>query len=116
MGDRRGRRPKRPWATTPPGLLSVGPETCTTKPCHFPFVVVRLDLLRTRSLAFGFIFPSNRAARTSDQPIVRRPAHPRRLVRVLVIGRVAAKPQAQLASAPDSRWRRRQAHKCALIE
>jgi hypothetical protein len=35
------------------------------------------------------------------QPIVRRPAHPRRLVGVLVIGRVAAKPQAQLASAPE---------------
>src|SRR5262245_44396857 len=34
------------------------------------------------------------------EPIVRRPAHPRRLVGVLVIGRVAAKPQAQLASAP----------------
>ena len=35
------------------------------------------------------------------EPIVRRPAHPRRLVGVLVIGRVAAKPQAQLASAPE---------------
>src|SRR5262245_45317823 len=33
--------------------------------------------------------------------IVRRPAHPRRLVGVLVIGRIAAKPQAQLASAPE---------------
>jgi hypothetical protein len=32
---------------------------------------------------------------------VRRPAHPRRLVGVLVIGRVAAKSQAQLASAPE---------------
>jgi hypothetical protein len=32
------------------------------------------------------------------EPIVRRPAHPRRrLVGVLVTGRVAAKPQAQLA-------------------
>jgi hypothetical protein len=36
------------------------------------------------------------------EPIVRRPAHPRRLVGVLVIGRVAAKPQAQLASAPEA--------------
>jgi hypothetical protein len=35
-----------------------------------------------------------------QQAIVRRPVHPRRLVGVLVIGRVAAKPQAQLASAP----------------
>src|SRR5262245_919914 len=35
------------------------------------------------------------------EPIVRRPAHPRQLVGVLVIGRVAAKPQAQLASAPE---------------
>ena len=35
------------------------------------------------------------------EPTVRRPAHPRRLVGVLVIGRVAAKPQAQLASAPE---------------
>src|SRR5262249_43189627 len=35
------------------------------------------------------------------EPIVRRPAHPRRLVRVLVVGRVAAKPQAQVASAPE---------------
>src|SRR6266487_5725435 len=35
------------------------------------------------------------------EPIVRRPAHPRRLVGVLIIGRVAAKPQAQLASAPE---------------
>jgi hypothetical protein len=35
------------------------------------------------------------------EPIVCRPAHPRRLVGVLVIGRVAAKPQAQLASAPE---------------
>jgi hypothetical protein len=35
-----------------------------------------------------------------DEPIVRRPAHPRRLVGILVIGRVAAKRQAQLASAP----------------
>jgi hypothetical protein len=34
------------------------------------------------------------------EPIVRRPAHPGRLVGVLVIGRVSAKPQAQLASAP----------------
>jgi hypothetical protein len=37
----------------------------------------------------------------SREPIVRRPAHPRRLVGVLVIGRVAAKPQAQLACAPE---------------
>src|SRR4029453_735675 len=36
-----------------------------------------------------------------QQAIVRRPAHPRRLVGVFVIGRVAAKPQAQLASAPE---------------
>jgi hypothetical protein len=35
------------------------------------------------------------------KPIVCGPAHPRRLVGVLVIGRVAAKPQAQLASAPE---------------
>src|SRR5262249_45353248 len=35
------------------------------------------------------------------QPIVRSPAHARRLVGALVIGRVAAKPQAQLASAPE---------------
>src|SRR5262245_57976118 len=35
------------------------------------------------------------------QPVICRPAHPRRLVGVLVIGRVAAKPQAQLASAPE---------------
>src|SRR5262249_14132853 len=35
------------------------------------------------------------------EPIVRRPAHPRWLVGILVIGRVAAKPQAQLASAPE---------------
>src|SRR5262252_7263313 len=35
------------------------------------------------------------------EPIVRRPAHPRRLVGVLVIGQVAAKPQAQVASAPE---------------
>src|SRR5262249_9975504 len=35
------------------------------------------------------------------EPIVRRPAHPQRLFGVLVIGRVAAKPQAQLARAPE---------------
>jgi hypothetical protein len=36
-----------------------------------------------------------------QQAIVHLPAHPRRLVGVLVIGRVAAKLQAQLASAPE---------------
>src|SRR5262249_3652376 len=35
------------------------------------------------------------------EPIVRRPEPPRRLVWVPVIGRIAAKPQAQLASAPE---------------
>jgi hypothetical protein len=35
------------------------------------------------------------------EPIVRRPAHPLRLVGVLIIDRVGAKPQAQLASTPE---------------
>jgi hypothetical protein len=35
------------------------------------------------------------------QPIVRRPAPPRRLLQVLVLGRVIAKAQAQLASVPE---------------
>jgi hypothetical protein len=35
------------------------------------------------------------------EPIVRRPARPLRLAGILIIGRVAAKPQAQLASAPE---------------
>jgi hypothetical protein len=35
----------------------------------------------------------------AEAEIVRRPAHPQRLVGVLVIGRVAAEPQAQLARA-----------------
>ena len=45
--------------------------------------------------------PTRVASAIVHEPIVRRPAHPRRLVRVLVVGRVAAKPQAQVASAPE---------------
>src|SRR5262249_60249579 len=48
-----------------------------------------------------FSHTATRAAKSAPGPIVRPPAHPRRLVGVLVIGRVAAKPQAQLASAPE---------------
>jgi hypothetical protein len=47
---------------------------------------------------------STSSARASSTSLVRRPAHPRRLVGVLVIGRVAAKPQAQLV--PDEQWER----------
>src|SRR5262249_2327327 len=35
------------------------------------------------------------------EPIVRRPAHPLRFVRKFVVRWIAAKPQAQLASAPE---------------
>jgi hypothetical protein len=35
------------------------------------------------------------------QPIVRYPAHPRRLVGLLVIGQITAEPQAQITSAPQ---------------
>ena len=45
----------------------------------------------------SFIGDAIRRSELVQQAIVRRPAHPRRLVGVLVIGRVAAKPQAQLA-------------------
>src|SRR5262249_28630303 len=59
-------------------------------------------LIQPPRLARGTEPFTGEAVRRSElvqQAIVRRPAHPRRLVGVLVIGRVAAKPQAQLASA-----------------
>src|SRR5262245_54737395 len=52
-------------------------------------------------MPYAFICDAIRRSELVQQAIVRRPAHPRRLVGVLVIGRVAAKPQAQLASAPE---------------
>src|SRR5262245_33990098 len=52
-------------------------------------------------MPYAFIGDAIRRSELVQQAIVRRPAHPRRLVGVLVIGRVAAKPQAQLASAPE---------------
>jgi len=44
-------------------------------------------------------YPGNQFSALPSSTI--SPAHPRRLVGALVIGRVAAKPQAQLASAPE---------------
>jgi len=50
------------------------------------------------------IFAAARIRRNElvHEPTVRRPAHPRRLVGVLVIRPLAAQPQAQLASAPEA--------------
>jgi hypothetical protein len=57
-------------------------------------------LLQTRPLR-AFIGGAIRRSELVHEPIVRRPAHARRLVGILIIGRVAAKRQAQLASAPE---------------
>src|SRR5262249_21237755 len=99
-----------------PGVqITVGSAVASSRPARISAAIhpgpVQADLL-THGLLSGcrpkqpcrlepFIRNAISRDKSVHEPIVRRPAHPRRLVGVLVIGRVAAKPQAQLASAPE---------------